>query len=117
MHQADQRTSHLAVRVQQALCREVAHGYEQDAARAYNNLFILCVMHHDFARGLQRAQDGIAYCETHGLDVFNVRIRIRRAFAHVVMLPPPRRTPLASRNSGFVSTKVIAPKPMMKVSR
>jgi hypothetical protein len=36
--------------------------------------------------------------------------------------PPPAivaviRPPLASRNSGFVNTKVMAPKPMMKVSR
>ncbi len=33
------------------------------------------------------------------------------------MLPPPSRPPLASRNCGLVSTKVMAPKPMMKVSR
>jgi hypothetical protein len=32
------------------------------------------------------------------------------------MLPPPSRPPLASRNCGLVSTKVIAPKPMMNVS-
>jgi cation/acetate symporter len=31
------------------------------------------------------------------------------------MLPPPSSPPLASRNCGLVSTKVIAPKPMMKV--
>jgi hypothetical protein len=41
------------------------------------------------------------------------------AFARWIaaMLPPPSRPPLASRNCGLVSTKVIAPKPMMKVNR
>ncbi len=33
------------------------------------------------------------------------------------MLLPPSSAPLASRNCGLVSTKVMAPKPMMKVSR
>ncbi len=61
------------------------HGLEQDAARAYNNLFIMCVMHHEFTLGLRYAAEGIAYCEAHGLDVFTVRIRIRRAFAYTVM--------------------------------
>jgi len=72
-------------RVSRSLEIALQHGLEQDAARAYNNLFILCVMHHDFTPGLRYAEEGIAFCEAHGLDVFNVRIRIRRAFARIVM--------------------------------
>ena len=72
-------------RLSRSLDLALQHGLEQDAARAYNNLFILCVMHHDFTPGMRYAEDGIAYCEARGLDVLNVRIRIRRAFARIVM--------------------------------
>jgi DNA-binding CsgD family transcriptional regulator len=72
-------------RLQRSLALALEHGLDQDAARAYNNLFILCIVHHDFAAGLRHAEEGIAFCESRGLDVFNVRIRIRRAFARIVM--------------------------------
>lgn len=72
-------------RLARSLALALEHGLEQDAARAYNNLFILCVVHHDFALGLRTAEAGIAYCEAKGLDIFTVRIRIRRAFAHIMM--------------------------------
>jgi DNA-binding CsgD family transcriptional regulator/tetratricopeptide (TPR) repeat protein len=65
-----------------ALARE--HHLITDAARAYNNLFILSVVHLELDRGLAWAQEGLAYCEAHGIDVFAVRILIRRAFAHIV---------------------------------
>lgn len=72
-------------RLQRSLALAREHGLHQDAARAYNNLFILCVVHHDFTAGLRHAEEGLAFCEAHGLDVFNVRMRIRRAYAHIVM--------------------------------
>jgi DNA-binding CsgD family transcriptional regulator len=72
-------------RLARSLELALEHGLAVDAARAYNNLFILCVIHHDFAQGLGYAEQGIAHCEAHGLDVFSVRILIRRAFARIVM--------------------------------
>lgn len=72
-------------RLQRSLALALEHGLDQDAARAYNNLFIMRVVHHDFAAGLRHAEEGINFCESRGLDVFNVRIRIRRAFARIVM--------------------------------
>lgn len=60
------------------------HGLVADAARAYNNVFILSVVHHDFGAGLRWAEQGLAFCDAHGLDVFSVRIGIRRAFARIV---------------------------------
>lgn len=65
-----------------ALARQ--HGLAAEAARAYNNLFILSVVHLDLERGLDWAHQGLEHCETHGIDVFAVRIQIRRAFAHIV---------------------------------
>ncbi len=72
-------------RLSRSLAIALAHGLEQDAARAYNNLFLLSVIHHDFARALRYAGDGISYSEAKGLDIYTVRIRIRRAFAQIVM--------------------------------
>ncbi len=72
-------------RLARSLELALQHGLAIDAARAYNNLFILSVVLHDFEPGLHWAEAGIAFCEAQGLDVFNVRIRIRRAFARIVM--------------------------------
>jgi DNA-binding CsgD family transcriptional regulator len=72
-------------RLARSLELALQHSLATDAARAYNNLFILSVVHHNFERGLRHAEQGIAFCETQGLDLFNVRIRIRRAFARIVM--------------------------------
>lgn len=72
-------------RLHRSLTLALEHGLEQDAARAYNNLFILCVVHRDFPLGMRYADEGIAFCEAGGLDLFNVRIRIRRAFARLTM--------------------------------
>lgn len=58
-------------------------GLEADVARAWNNMFIVCVMQHDYARGLEYAERGIVYSEARGIDIFTVRMRIRRAFAYL----------------------------------
>lgn len=71
-------------RLARSLELALEHRLPMDAARAYNNLFILSVVHHDFDLAMRYAEAGIAFCEEHGLDVFDVRIRIRRAFAHIV---------------------------------
>ncbi len=65
-----------------AIARE--HRLSADAARAFNNLFILSVVHHALDQGLRWAREGLDYCEAQGLDVYAVRILIRRAFAHIV---------------------------------
>jgi DNA-binding CsgD family transcriptional regulator len=69
--------------LERSLALALEHRLEPDAARAYNNLFIVCVMQRDYARGLAYAEQGIAYSEAKGLDIFTVRIRIRRAFAYL----------------------------------
>jgi DNA-binding CsgD family transcriptional regulator/tetratricopeptide (TPR) repeat protein len=72
-------------RLSRSLEIALQHGLVMDAARAYNNLFILSVVRHDFDAGLGWAEKGLAFCEANGLDVFTVRIGIRRAFARIVM--------------------------------
>ena len=72
-------------RLARSLQLALRHGLVADAARAYNNLFILSVVRHDFAAGLRWAEQGLAFCDAHGLEVFTVRIGIRRAFARIVM--------------------------------
>jgi DNA-binding CsgD family transcriptional regulator len=72
-------------RLSRSLDIALQHGLVIDAARAYNNLFILSVVRHDFDAGLRWAETGLAFCEANGLDVFTVRIGIRRAFARIVM--------------------------------
>jgi DNA-binding CsgD family transcriptional regulator len=69
--------------IERSLALALEHGLEPDAARAYNNLFIVSVMQQDWVRGLAYAEQGIAYSETRGLDIFTVRIRIRRAYAFI----------------------------------
>lgn len=70
--------------LQQSCELALQHGLEADAARAYNNLFILSVVHGRYAGGLVHAEEGIRYSEAKGLDVFTVRIRIRRAYLHLM---------------------------------
>ncbi len=72
-------------RLHRSLSIALSSGFEPDAARAYVNLFIHCVVHRDFKLALRYAQDGIAFSETKGLDVYTVRLLVRRAFAFLVM--------------------------------
>jgi DNA-binding CsgD family transcriptional regulator len=69
--------------LERSLALALERGLEPDAARAYNNLFIVCVMQRDYQRGLAYAEQGIAYSEARGIDIFTVRMRIRRAFAFI----------------------------------
>ena len=59
----------------------LAERLEAEAALGFNNLHIMSLVHRHFARALAHAERGIAYCEAKGIDVFTVRMRIRRAFA------------------------------------
>lgn len=65
-----------------AIAREQRLGFE--TARACNNLFILCVVHRRLPQALDWARQGLECCDAQGLEVFAVRILIRRAFAHMV---------------------------------
>ncbi|HEX6705666.1 MAG TPA: AAA family ATPase [Albitalea sp.] len=59
------------------------HGLDAEAALAHTNLHVMALVHRHFARAVQHADRGIAFCEARGIDVFTTRMRIRRAFAHV----------------------------------
>ena len=59
----------------------LAEQLEAEAALSFNNLHIMSLVHRHFAPALAHAERGIAYCEAKGIDVFTVRMRIRRAFA------------------------------------
>jgi DNA-binding CsgD family transcriptional regulator len=69
--------------LERSLAIALEHRLDTDVARAYNNLFIVCVMQRDYARGLGHAEQGIAFSEAKGIDIFTVRMRIRRAFAYI----------------------------------
>jgi DNA-binding CsgD family transcriptional regulator len=57
------------------------HRLEPEAALGFTNLHVMSLVHRHFARALEHAERGIAYCEAKGIDVFTTRLRIRRAFA------------------------------------
>lgn len=69
--------------IERSLALALEHRLETDAARAYNNLLVVSLMQQDYARGLAHAEQGIAFSEAKGLDIFTVRFRIRRSFAYV----------------------------------
>ncbi len=58
----------------------LAQSLEPEAALAFNNLQLMSLVNRRFAQAATHAERGIAYCEARGLDVFTVRMRIRRAF-------------------------------------
>ena len=71
---------------------ELQHGLEiatvrrfhDDAARAYVNIFLVLGNSRQLAAALEWADTGVAYSELHGLDVFTVRLRVRRALARLM---------------------------------
>ena len=69
--------------LQRSLDLALAHGLEPEASLAYNNLHIMSLVHRHYARGVEHADRGIAYCEARGIDTLTVRMRIRRAYAHL----------------------------------
>ncbi len=77
------RDAHGLQMLERSLALALKHRLEPDAARAYNNLFIISVMQRDYERGLAYAEQGIAYSEARGIALFTVRMRIRRAFAYL----------------------------------
>jgi DNA-binding CsgD family transcriptional regulator len=69
--------------LERSLRLSLERGADADVARAWNNLFLFQVLHHDFAAAALYAERGITFCEAKGIDLFTVRIRIRRAFARI----------------------------------
>jgi DNA-binding CsgD family transcriptional regulator/tetratricopeptide (TPR) repeat protein len=55
-------------------------GLPPEAALAFSNLQMMSLVNRHYARAMTWAERGIAYCEARGMDVFTVRMRIRRAF-------------------------------------
>jgi DNA-binding CsgD family transcriptional regulator/tetratricopeptide (TPR) repeat protein len=58
--------------------------FHDDAARAYVNIFLVLGNARRLASALEWADTGVAYSELHGLDVFTVRLRVRRALARLL---------------------------------
>ena len=77
----DEHSAWLMLERSLALAHEAR--LEAEAARAFNNLQIMSVLHRRFGAALGHSQRGIDFCEARGLDVFNVRMRIRRAFTYL----------------------------------
>ncbi len=67
--------------LQQSLDIATRRHFHEDVARARLNLFVVLVVARRFDAGLLHADVGVAYSEQHGLDVFTVRLRVRRALA------------------------------------
>ncbi len=55
------------------------------AARAWANLATLGMVHRRLDQVLRWCAEGIAWCEAHELDLFEVRLRIRRAHAWLML--------------------------------
>jgi DNA-binding CsgD family transcriptional regulator len=58
--------------------------FHDDAARAHVNLFLVLGNARRMTQALEWADAGVAYSEMHGLDVYTVRLRVRRALARVL---------------------------------
>jgi DNA-binding CsgD family transcriptional regulator len=69
--------------LQHSLDLALRHQLHADAARSCYNLFITRSLHRQFDAGLRHAEAGIEHCETHGVEVVAVRLRIRRAYVHL----------------------------------
>ncbi len=70
-------------KIEESLDLALRNGLEEHAARAYVTLFVVSVLHRDYECGLRYAAQGIAYCDDRDIDVFSVRLRIRRAYAFI----------------------------------
>lgn len=68
-------------RLLRSLALATRHGLAARAARAWANLATLGMVHRRVDQVLLWCADGIAWCEAHELDLFEVRLRIRRAHA------------------------------------
>lgn len=69
--------------LQRSLDLALEHHFDTDAARALNNQYIMALCHHDLARAAAFARRGIDFCESKGIELFAVRLRIRNAFGHM----------------------------------
>lgn len=69
--------------LQRSLTLALQRRLDGEAALGYNNLHIVSLVHRHFAQAIDQASEGIVHCEARGIDVFTVRMRIRRAFAYL----------------------------------
>ena len=100
--------------LERSLVLALAHGFEEHAARAFNNLQTTSVLHREYRRALEYAERGIAFCEERDLDVYTARLHIRRAHAYIELgrwhdadrdlqrLKELALSPLERATSGFV---------------
>jgi DNA-binding CsgD family transcriptional regulator len=68
-------------RLERSLAIALEHGLEEHVARAYANMPSVGLVHRRLADVLRWCDEGQAYCEARDLDMFVVRLRIRRAWA------------------------------------
>ena len=71
--------------LQRSLALARQHELPGPAARAWANLAGLCMVHGHLQLVLQWCADGIAWCEAHELDLFEVRLRLRRGHAWLML--------------------------------
>lgn len=67
--------------LQRSLALASEHGLTGAAARALANLAGLSLMHGRLAQSLQWCAEGIAWCDANELDLFELRLRLRRGHA------------------------------------
>lgn len=71
--------------LQRSLALARQHELPGPAARAWANLAGLGMVHGHLQQVLQWCADGIAWCEAHELDLFEVRLRLRRGHAWLML--------------------------------
>ena len=66
-----------------SLAGALAQGWTEPAARAYVNLLVHLLVHRRHAEWLPLADEALAFCAARDLDLYTVRLRIRRAFGQI----------------------------------
>lgn len=70
--------------LQHSLAIALERGLHEEAARARLNLFLVLAAARCIGPALAQADAGVAFSERHGLDVYTVRLRARRAMVQVM---------------------------------
>jgi DNA-binding CsgD family transcriptional regulator/tetratricopeptide (TPR) repeat protein len=69
-------------KLEESLRLALAHGFDEHAARAINNLATLSVRNREHARAAQYLHEGITLCADRGFDAWAMNMRARRAQVH-----------------------------------
>ncbi|HEV7431510.1 MAG TPA: LuxR C-terminal-related transcriptional regulator, partial [Steroidobacteraceae bacterium] len=69
--------------LKQGLALALENRFEELAARAFMSLMTLALVHRQLLAALDYAEQGIAFCKEHDLDLYTARLYVRRAFAYM----------------------------------